>query len=251
MRCSGPGLRKSLQLFTVFVVVWTPYRFLTGMLGWKVIPHQPIPVIVESLAKILIIPGLVYLFLRRFGDSWSDVGVSGRGLRKSVFLALLGSLALISVYLALGSPVRPDPLVVGYLFLAVGPTEELMNRGYYFSMIYRDCGSEFWTAAVLSSLIFSLAHLPIDLLVAGYGPAMTFLHLTFAFLAGILLSAYYRMGWNIAGPSLLHAAMDTCNTYFRFSSPQLQFSSLVLGMIVMGLIPVLWSMRGPAHSSSR
>lgn len=236
------GTLKSLGLFAAFILVWTPYRYMTGMLGWGVLTSQPLPLLVESLAKLTVSFGLVYLFLRRFGDSWEDVGVSRRGMVESIALALPGSLALLSTYLAMGGAPNPDPLGTLHLFLVVGPAEELVDRGYYFSMIAADYRGRwrFWFAASISSLLFALSHLPIDLLVLRYGSTEVVMHLLAVFMAGMVLAAYYYFGWNIVGPSIVHAVMDVCGAYISFENDASQFMATGIGMTVVVLIPAIW-----------
>ncbi len=248
------GLVKSLKLFIAFILIWTPYRYVTGMLGWGVLTPEPLPLLVESVVKLAVSFGLVYLFLRWFDDSWEDVGVSRRGIEESLSLAALGSVSLLSIHLAMGG--KPDLNLLGtlHLFLVVGPAEELVDRGYYFSMMASDYEGrwKFWTAASLSSLLFALSHLPIDLLVAKYGLREVSLHLLSVFAAGMVLAAYYYFGWNIAGPSMLHAVMDVCGAYIPFEDSTSQFMATGIGMTVVATIPVIWwFLRRSLRSRSR
>ena len=236
------GLVKSLKLFIVFILIWTPYRYVTGMLGWGVLTPEPLPLLVESVVKLAVSFGLVYLFLRRFGDSWEDVGISRRGIGESVSLAALGSLILLLVHLAMGGKPNLNLLGTLHLFLVVGPAEELVDRGYYFSMTASDLGGRwrFWGAASISSLLFALSHLPIDLLVAKYGPGDVAMHLLSVFFAGMVLAGYYYFGWNVAGPSILHAVMDVCGAYITFKESASQFMATGIGMTAIAVIPVIW-----------
>ena len=240
------GLVKSLELFVAFILIWTPYRYITGILGWGVLTPEPLPLFVESVVKLVVSFGLVYLFLRRFGDSWEDVGVSTRGLRESLSLAALGSVALLSIHLAMGGEPALDFLGTLHLFLVVGPAEELVDRGYYFSMTASDFEGrgKFWVAASVSSLLFALSHLPIDLLVARYGSEVVAMHLLSVFVAGMVLAAYYYFGWNLAGPSLLHAVMDVCGAYIYFKDGASQFMATGIGTAVVAIIPVIWWLVG-------
>ncbi len=236
------GLVKSLELFVAFILIWTPYRYVTGMLGWGVLTPESLPLLVESVVKLVVSFGLVYLFLRRFGDSWEDVGISRRGIGESISLAVLGSLILLSVHLAMGGEPRLNLLGTFHLFLVVGPAEELVDRGYYFSMVASDLGGRwrFWRAASISSLLFALSHLPIDLLVAKYGPWDVAMHLLSVFFAGMVLAGYYYFGWNITGPSILHAVMDVCGAYITFEGGASQFMASGIGMAAIALIPMIW-----------
>ncbi len=242
MNVRKEGLTKSLKLFAAFILVWTPYRYVTGILGWSVLTSEPLPLFVESVIKLVVSFGLVYLFLRRFRDSWEDVGVSRRGMEESLSLAALGSAALISIHLAMGGEFALDFLGTLHLFLVVGPAEELVDRGYYFSMTASDFEGKwrFWGAASLSSLLFSISHLPIDILVARYGLGVIAVHLLSVFVAGMVLAAYYYFGWNVAGPSLLHAVMDVCGAYISFEDSTSQFMATGIGMAVVAIIPVIW-----------
>ncbi len=235
------GLKKTSLLFITFLVIWTPYRYLTGILGWKVLASSPLQLLTESVVKLIVSFGLVYIFLRKYGDSWRDIGVKSERTLESTALALTGSSLLVITYLAMGGEMRPKPLGLLYLFSVVGPAEELMNRGYYFSMVMKDFNGRegFLVATFLSSLYFSLSHIPIDVLVSRYGAAGTSLHLLFAFLAGLILAGYYHLGGdNLLGPSIVHAMMDFCNAYIAFRNSA-QTTYLIVGMIVLTVVLLL------------
>lgn len=237
------GLHMSLALFISFMAVWTPYRYLTGALGWEIIPKDPLPLLIESTVKLAVSFGLVYLFLRISEGGWGDVGILKSGLKESLILALVGSLALLMIHLAMGGELKIDSLGLLHLLLVVGPAEELVDRGYYFSMVAREVGRRrmrFPIAATFSSALFALSHLPIDIFVAGYDAQAIAWHLLSVFIAGMVLSSYYYPYMNLAGPSLVHAAMDVCSAYVNFKSPQAQFMSFVMGIAVLSLVPLVW-----------
>lgn len=232
------GLRKSLYIFTAFILIWTPYRFLTGALGWKAFSLSPLQLLIESVVKLSVSFGLVYVFLRYYGDSWKDVGLSGRGFWESLVLGSVGSLWLMSFYLAAGGRIEAELLGALHLFLVVGPAEELLSRGYYFSMIVRDFRHRgLAIGALLSSFLFALSHLPIDLFVAKQDISGIALHLISVFLSGIIFCSYYYTGWNLVGPSILHASVDFCSAYIHMKSDH--FISIV-GMLILAAIPPIW-----------
>lgn len=235
------GLRKALYLFAVFMLIWAPYRYLTGVLGWRPLSTEPAVLLLESAVKLVVSFGIVYAFLRRYGDSWSAVGVTKRGLAESLSLAFIGSLCLIITYLLFGGRVDPELLGTIHLFLVVGPAEELINRGYFFSMPAGDSRKfRLPFAAILSSLFFSLSHLPIDLFVFKMSIPNVMFHLANVFPTGIILCCYFYSGWNFAGSSLVHATIDFCSAYIRLESETASFLSTVVGMLVLAIIPPLW-----------
>ncbi len=242
---AGKGLKKATLLFLVFLVLWTPYRYLTGILGWRVLHYMGhLQFITESIAKLTISFGLVYLFLKKYNDSWKDVGLKKENAFKSAALAIIGSLSVMAAYLAMGGELRPEPLGLIYLFLVVGPTEELVSRGYYFSIIMRDFGGKrgFLFASMFSSIYFSLGHVPIDIFVANYGMLTTFFHLSIAFLIGLILAGYYHIGGdNLLGPSILHAMVDVCGAYIIFLNPKVQFISIIAELVIFTIILLLWA----------
>ncbi len=239
----GRGFKKATLLFLTFLALWTPYRYLTGILGWKLLYVSSLQLAIESTVKLAVSFGLVYLFLRKYNDSWSDVGVKRKSALKSAALAAAGSLLLMAAYLALGGEPRPDPLGILYLFLVVGPAEELMGRGYYFSMIMSDFEGRrgLLFASLVSSLYFALSHIPIDILVANYGISEMIFHLSMAFFIGLILAGYYHVGDNLLGSSILHAMIDVCEAYISFQNPRAQLISLAAGMTVLMIVLILWA----------
>ena len=199
--------------------------------------------ITESAAKLIISFGLVYLFLKKYNDSWDDVGLKKENVFKSAALAIIGSLSVVAAYLAMGGELRPELLGLIYLFIAVGPTEELVSRGYYFSMILKDFGGKkgFFLASLISSLYFSLSHVPIDLFVTNYGTLTMFFHLSIAFLIGLILAGYYYVGGgNLLGPSILHAMVDVCGAYIIFPNLKAQFIPVIIEMTILTTVLLLW-----------
>ena len=120
------------------MAVWTPYRYVSSGFMADVLPENPLLMFIESVVKLSASFGLVYLFLRLYGDSWSDVGIKRDWAGASLLLALIGSSLFVLPHLLLDGRLSPNPLGVAHLLLVVGPAEEIVDRGYFYGMIRSD-----------------------------------------------------------------------------------------------------------------
>jgi membrane protease YdiL (CAAX protease family) len=139
-------------------------------------------------------------WLRRciVGALWGLLLISGLvGL-----LRVTGLLAFDSLLLH-GSTILIDALGLGYGFLVVGLTEELLLRGYLQATLARGVG--FWPAAVLLSIAFGLGHFG--------NPGEAVIGLLSAGTAGLVFCfALYRTG-SLWWPIGAHAAWDWGQSY--------------------------------------
>lgn len=251
-------LRTFLKVVVVFLAmtgIWTLYRLWSVNLiifddemDWRMffatqIVFQPL----LALLPILLI--VRYLEKRRI----RSIGLSRQKFVRNalfgIFLSLFNSIASVCLTYILFVPLGAGPiafitnpetldltaifLMPLTFFLVVGPSEEIQARGYFQTRLLEQFGPKF--SIIFSSLLFSLLHIPIDILIWRYDAWMMSFHLTGVFIAGSIMGyLYYRSGV-LTGPIFLHALSDTQSLTYTFSFDYENLSSeLVLG--ITGLI---------------
>jgi hypothetical protein len=139
--------------------------------------------------------------------------VTGWALRKRgaapVTLALLIGLALPALATSAG-PVGAAIVKTAYVYLLVGPAEELLFRGYVQSRLnaaygrpYQFFGVKWGWGVVVAAAFFALWH-------AVWRPlaAEAWLHGLWTFFAGLLFGYVRERGRSVAPASILHSAMN-------------------------------------------
>ena len=119
-------------------------------------------------------------------------------------------------------------------FLIVGPSEEVQDRGYFQTRLLEHFDPRF--SIIFPSLLFALAHIPIDILIWRYETWMMLFHLLGVFVSGSLLGyLYYRSGV-LTGPIFLHASGDTQSLAYQLSFDYERLSPAVL----FGIEGLIW-----------
>ncbi len=227
------------------MAVWAPYRYVSSGFIADVVPENPLLMFIESVVKLSASFGLVYLFLRLYGDSWWDVGIKRDWAGASLLLALIGSSLFVLPHLLLDGRLSPNPLGVAHLLLVVGPAEEIVDRGYFYGMIRSDLEGMrgLFFAALVSSLYFAIEHIPVDLWVKRYDPWQTSVHLLLAFLVGLIFAAYYEAGeGNLIGPSLVHAMVDIVGVYMILPDETSYLIASLLGFTFLMAVPISFAL---------
>ncbi|MCK5593193.1 CPBP family intramembrane metalloprotease, partial [Candidatus Bathyarchaeota archaeon] len=99
--------------------------------------------------------------------------------------------------------------------LVVGPSEEIESRGYFQTRLQEHFGPRF--SIIFPSLLFALAHIPIDILIWRYDVWTILFHLLGVFVSGSLMGYLYYRSRVLAGPIFLHAFQDIQSSTFSFS----------------------------------
>ena len=226
----------------IFLVLWTPYRYLTPILISKGISIRSL----DSLVKPLVKSGIVISCLR-FLDRipknryMQELGIRRKGLLKGIVYGavtwLLYTLTLqcSTLYFVGGGAIHPrlrltisDPieyfLDLWYYILIVGLFEELLARGYILREFYKGIKLKFRgiLSIIASGFLFSLFHLPIDVYVMKLGLVTILFHLLFSFSFSILAGyLFIRSGWHLASVIVLHGMMDV-KPFFSLIPPNVQ-----------------------------
>lgn len=172
--------------------------------------RQDVTVVICEWLSVAILAAIVVRWERV--PFFSTVGLTRPKLRDVVIVAWLAFLAaVICIVLALnhltvdghGSIIGqvsavPLPLRVLLVFTA-GVCEEILFRGYALERLKAFMGNNIWLAALVGTVLFTLAHIPRYGLSAG---------LAGVFLVGAILSAIYVWRRNLAGCIALHWFID-------------------------------------------
>lgn len=233
-------LRAFLKVVGVFLVltgIWTLYRLWSvnliicdGEMNWEMffltqIVFQPLLILLPILFVVR------YVEKRRIGS----IGLSRQKFVRNaffgVFLSIFNSIAFACLAYVLFVPLgagpvtftmNPESLGLISIFLmpltflfVVGPSEEIETRGYFQTRLLEHFGPRF--SIVFSSMLFALAHVPIDILIWRYDVWMMFFHLLGVFISGSILGYLYYLSGVLTGPIFLHALIDTQSLAYLFS----------------------------------
>lgn len=251
------ALLKVVGVFLALTGIWALYRLWSvdliihgGQIDWRMffitqMIFQPL----LGLLPILLI--VRYIEKRRL----LSIGLSRdkffRNALVGMFLSLFESIASICLTYALFVPLGAGPLTFAInpenldmaaillrpttFFLVVGLSEEVQDRGYFQTRLLEHYGPKF--SIVLSSLLFALSHLPIDILIWRYGVWMMAFHLGYVFIAGSIMGyLYYRSGVLI-GSICFHGLSDTLASSYTVSFDYGGLSSEV----VFGIMGMLYT----------
>ena len=201
-----PSLKDVFSLFSFIFVVWATYRYFPEIL----------PTWVEELILkpiVWLIPTF-WLVKKIERQPFSSLGWTTKNLFPSFYwgiglgmvFALEGLVANVLKYRGFnfGAVYNPGQFF-GALFLsfATAICEETVFRGYIFSRLWQIWKNEIFANAV-SSLLFSLIHLPVAVFVLGYTPAVMFIYLFLVFVYGVGAAFVFARSGNIISSILLH-----------------------------------------------
>lgn len=215
MQKKEQAIKHSTILATFLLIVWGFYRFLFKL------PEEIEELIIKPL--VWLVP--VYLLVRREKRGVSSVGITSKNLFPAIYISLiLGILfAVEGVFINYVKYKGVDfsaNLVSNSLFISLGisfataVSEELAFRGYLFNRIWEAFGNE-WKANLLTSVVWTLIHLPIavfwwELNLAG---VLGYLLLTLIF--GIGSAFVFAKTKNVASSILLHIFWEWPIVLFR------------------------------------
>lgn len=161
---SPVNYNPTLILLAIYLgVIWIPRQFMI----WKFfITFEKIPLLYLIVTQIILVEGLVL----------SDFGLKKQDLLKNALLGCTIAFLDISIMTVINLIV---PLILEgttvfanlnifeisqfitfpWQLIAVGISEELFFRGYFFTK-FRKAGKSFWHSAIVTSLFFTLFHVP-------------------------------------------------------------------------------------------
>ena len=245
-------LRAFLKIVGVFLIltgIWTLYRLWSVNL---IICDGEMNLTMFFLTQIVFQPLLALLpilFIVRYVEKRriGSIGLSRQRFVRNaffgVFLSLFNSIAFACLAYVLFVPLGAGPITftmnpenlglisiflmpLTFLFV-VGPSEEIETRGYFQTRLLEHFGPRF--SIVFCSMLFALAHVPIDILIWRYDVWMMFFHLLGVFISGSILGYLYYLSGVLTGPIFLHAFLDIQPLAYGFSfdyerlSPEVRF----------------------------
>ncbi len=212
--------RRDVGIFGLVIL----YSFLSPLLLF--IGVRTLPVLAPLAPWVTIIGGVVEMLVALLAFRASGIALEDVGWTLSAFkqaLAWTGVVWLLwGAVLGLLMLVKPDytvgitslrSILVFYVF--VGVPEELLFRGYLFTWLYRFLqdkvlkGRAALWAAMISSLLFALFHIPQRLLVARMRWSVALLtNLAGVFVIGLFLCWLFFRSKNIWWAGLYHGGND-------------------------------------------
>jgi len=253
-------LRAFLKVVGVFLMltgIWTLYRVWSahliisdGMLDWRMF-------FITQIAFQPLLALLPILFIVRYVEKRSigSIGLSRQkffrnalfGIFLSLFMTIIAAcLESILLFLSGNEPLtfaaNPENLGLASIllmpltfFLAVGPSEEIQDRGYFQTRLLEHFGPRF--SVVFPSLLFALSHIPIDILIWRYDVWTMSFHLAWVFVTSCVLGYLYYKSGVLTGPIFLHAFGDTQSLAYQFS-----FNYENVGLVALfGIEGTVWT----------
>lgn len=154
--------QSTLILYGLIGITWTLYRALFRFSeGWDEFFFKPL---------VFLVPVFLWVRLKE-GRDLGSLGFSRRNFFKNLLIGLFLGLLFAAEGVATSAVkhkeliFNPDYLrmsgivLAGFISLATGFSEEVLNRGFLMSRLWESWGSEFW-ANLVSAFLFALLHLP-------------------------------------------------------------------------------------------
>lgn len=209
------ALRHTALLAAFLLIVWGFYRELFRL------PEEIEEIIIKPI--IWLVPVLYFLKKERAG--LPSIGVTGKNLFSSVYLALIlgmffaiEGLAInfikykgISFTANLGQNAFFTSLIIS-TFTAV--SEELTFRGYFFTRILTVTRNE-WTANIITTIIWALIHVPVAIFWWGSSLSGVLGYLILVSMFGMGSAFIFSKTKNITSSILLHVLWEWPIVLFR------------------------------------
>lgn len=214
-------MRKRLtKIFLVWLclfTVWTLYRYFLSL------PETVEEFLIKPAIWLGLIIPVVLLFEKR---PLSSLGLSGKNFYRNVYIGLgLGTLfaleGVIVNYLKYGKTSFLAPtantnefLLLFVMSFATGLTEEIVSRGYFMNRLWEIIRSE-TIANLMSSLMFTVIHLPIAIFALHYGAFDLVIYLWTIFLLGLADGYIFARTKTIVAPTITHTMWNLSIVLFR------------------------------------
>lgn len=224
------GLLAALSALNVYL----PQGFAPGELPGELPASEPAIALASAVIVLILYGGLGYIGMRladslEFAPVWNrEISFRNRLLRPGIWGVGLG-MSFILVDLWLGSLHQLGPLphppfptsLVASISAAIG--EEVIYRLFFitlllwivqkFSPLDQPGPGIFWTAALLSGVVFAAGHLPSVMMLFGIReitalPTLLIVEILALNTALSLVAAYYLREVGLLGPIMIHLSAD-------------------------------------------
>ncbi len=210
-------LTKLLLIYSGLLAVWAAYRYFVHTSIW----------IEEIIIKGIIFSLPLFLFPLPGKNKLETIGISRKNFFSSVYMGILIGL-LLGFAGEIGNFLRHNTLLFSafgldtsgklgaflILSLITGFWEQLLFSGYFLEQIQLIVKDEA-NAAVITSLLFSVIHLPAYLFVQRMNLPQTLLSLCLLFTLGIGCSIIKFRQKNLIAPLMTHALWGVTVFLFR------------------------------------
>lgn len=208
-------LKNATILAAYLLVVWGFYRFLFRF------PEEIEELFIKPVVWLL----PVFYFIRRERATLASIGITGKNLFQSIYLALaLGAFfvieALIINYvkyggLNFGANIGQNALLESLgLSFATAVSEEISFRGYLFNRVWYALGDE-WKANIITSLVWALVHVPITIFVWKLSLSAAFVYLLLTAIFGVGSAFVFARTQNVFSSIFLHVLWEWPIVLFR------------------------------------
>lgn len=210
-------LPKLLLMYSGLLVVWTTYRYLFHLPIWTE----------EIVIKGLLFSLPLFIFPLPEKSKWETIGFSRKNLFPSVYMGILIGL-LLGFAGEIGNFLRHNTLrfstfglnssgeLGAFLILSLITAfwEQLLFTGYFLELIQSVVKNES-SAVIITSLLFSLIHLPAYMFVQQMNLSQTVLSLGLLFTLGVSCSIIKLRQKNLIAPIMTHALWGVTVFLFR------------------------------------
>lgn len=226
------------MLFVAYLaIIWFPRQFMIWKFG---VTFEKIPILYLIVTQIVLIEGI---FLTEFG-------LKREQLIKNIILGCLIAIIDISIMslfnilipiFIVGSTVLSSLqlfditqfITFPWQLIAVGISEELLFRGYFFTK-FRKSGKSFWHSAVITSFVFMIFHIPwlisINFTLNLYLPYLVWRVInTFPF--GLICCALYEKTNSLTAPIVYHGFSNSLTTFIVINIGPNYVIELLIGII--------------------
>ncbi|TXT67657.1 MAG: membrane protein of unknown function [Promethearchaeota archaeon] len=240
--------RRTILLFVIFMaVLWIPRQFMIWKFG---ITFEKLPLLYMVATQIILVEGLLL----------SEFGLKKKLIGKNILLGCviafinIGLITLLHIVLSFSFSGTDafekielfelsQFITFPYQLLAVGVSEELIFRGYFFTKIRRT-GKSFWYTTIITSAVFMIFHIPwlinIDLTFDLYLPYIVSKVInTFPF--AIICCFLYEKTGSLVAPIVYHGFSNSLTTFFfLYVNPNLLFLfELILAILSFLILLVI------------
>ena len=232
---------STVYLFIIYMaVIWVPRQFMMWRFG---ITYEKLPILYLIVTQIVLVEGLML----------TEFGLHRKNLLKNLLLGCFIALINISIMTVFNILIPVILNGTGVLLnleifeisqfitfpwqlLAVGISEELFFRGYFFTKL-RKSGARFWHSAILTSFVFMIFHVPWlirpDFSVNLYLPYIIWRVInTFPF--GLVCCALYEKTGSLTASIVYHGFSNSLTTFLVVNiAPTFTFE-LIIWIITFG-----------------
>lgn len=229
---------NTFYLFIIYLlIIWFPRQFMIWKFG---VTFEKIPILYLIITQIVLLEGLLL----------TEFGLKREYLLKNILLGCFIALITISIMTVInlvipiaveGSGVLSNIelfemsqfITFPWQLIAVGISEELFFRGYFFTK-FRKAGKSFWHSAIVSSAVFMIFHIPwlisIECTVNLDLPYLIW-RVVNTFPLGLICCVLYEKTNSLTAPIVYHGFSNSLSTFLLINIGPNYVIELLIGII--------------------